>query len=285
MRALSDLAKYFASHPLTRDAQFAAWSRFVAWQVRSRLQDEVIFSWIEGQKLAVRRGMWGATGNIYLGLHEFADMMLPLHVLRDGDLFLDIGANVGTYTVLAAGVRGASVWAFEPDPDTARALKRNIDLNRLGDRVVVHELVLGDADGEVAFTRGLDTVNRVATAEDVSVRKVPMRRLDSVIGAAQPLMIKMDVEGHEEHVIRGARGLLAGDSLKVVEIETSTPETEAILLRHGFERAYYDPFRRSLTTTLDTDLGASNAVFVRDWDNVAARLAGAPTVQVLGRSI
>jgi hypothetical protein len=100
MGTIADLVNVFSTHPLTRDAPWKAWTRFVVWQVRSRIHDDLIFSWIEGQRLAVRRGMTGATGNIYMGLHEFCEMMLPLHFLREGDLFLDIGSNVGSYTVL-----------------------------------------------------------------------------------------------------------------------------------------------------------------------------------------
>ena len=284
VKAVSNLSRFFSTHPLTRDAQLAAWARFVSWQLRSRLRQEVIVPWIGGQSLAVRRGMTGATGNIYVGLHEFSDMMLPLHLLREGDLFLDVGANVGSYTILASGVRGAMTWAFEPDPDTVVALQRNIDLNTLSDRVVVHELALGDRDGTVSFTRGLDTVNRVALQGELSVRQVSVRRLDTLIGNGRPLMIKMDVEGYEESVVRGAHGVLAGDSLKVIELETITPEIQTTFDHYGFSRAHYDPFRRALTNT-PNDQHPSNAVFVRDWDFVAARLSAAPVVEVLSKSI
>jgi hypothetical protein len=47
-------------------------------------------------------GMTGATGNLYVGLHEFEEMAFLLHFLRPGDLFADVGANVGSYTILAA---------------------------------------------------------------------------------------------------------------------------------------------------------------------------------------
>ncbi len=67
-------------------------------------QDEVIVHWIGGTRLAARRGMTGLTGNIYAGLHEFADMAFLLHFLRPSDLFADVGANVGSYTILASGV-------------------------------------------------------------------------------------------------------------------------------------------------------------------------------------
>ena len=76
MAALGNLARFFSRHPLTRDEKLKAWARFAAWQVKSRMQAEVIFPWIAGQRLVVRRGMTGATGNVYAGLHEFVDMMV-----------------------------------------------------------------------------------------------------------------------------------------------------------------------------------------------------------------
>src|SRR6478752_1702566 len=124
--SLANIAHFFATHPLSRKAPLKAWARFVLWQFRSRMQEEVIVPWVAGQRLAVRRGMAGATGNIYVGLHEFADMMFVLHFLRGGDLFLDIGANVGSYVILASGVCRATTWAFEPDPNTVCNLKRNV---------------------------------------------------------------------------------------------------------------------------------------------------------------
>jgi FkbM family methyltransferase len=284
LKEAANLSRFISSHPLTKEKPFGAWWRIISWQVRSRMADEVVCNWIEGQKLAVRRGMRGATGNIYAGLHEFVDMMLPLHLLRSGDLFLDVGANIGSYTVLASGVRGATTWAFEPDPGTVRALERNVELNNLGDKVTIHPLALGEIDGTVAFTQGLDTVNRVVCDGEANARRVVVRRLDSLVGERQPLLIKMDVEGYEQSVVRGAQHLLAADGLRVMTLETVTSEIDEFMAKHGFVRAYYDPFHRALTTTSNGQQ-ASNAIYVRDWDFVASRLTTAPAVNVLGRSI
>jgi FkbM family methyltransferase len=281
---LANLKRFFASHPLTCDAPGRAWARFTSWQIRSRLQDEILFDWVGGQRLAVRRGMTGATGNVYVGLHEFADMMLPLHFLREGDLFLDVGANVGSYTVLASGVCRAKTWAFEPDPDTARCLKRNIVVNSLDTLVKIHEFALGAQQSDIAFTVGLDTVNRIAAANDKDVRVVRQERLDSVIRGFLPIMVKVDVEGAEEGVLQGAKELLANPCLKVIELETVTSGSADILNRNKFERAHYDPFLRRLDRN-PIELKSSNALFVRDWSFVATRLATANDVEVLGRKI
>ena len=76
-RQLMATLKFIVSHPLNRGSPLSALGRFVAWQVASRLQSEIEFEWIEGAKLIVRRGMTGATGNIYCGLHEFVRNGLP----------------------------------------------------------------------------------------------------------------------------------------------------------------------------------------------------------------
>jgi hypothetical protein len=136
----------------------------------------------------------------------------------------------------------------------------------------------------VTFTRGRDTENRVASADDTNIQTVQLRRLDTLLGAHRPTMIKMDIEGYEDAAIRGAKTVLAGDSLKVIELETVTPTIEAAFVLHGFKRAHYDPFSRRLAASAKT-IGASNAVYVRDWDFVACRLATAPAVEVLGKSI
>lgn len=284
LEGFARLQRLFEDHPLTCDAPLRAWLRFGQWQVRSRLRSEVLVDWVGGQRLAVRHGMTGATGNIYVGLHEFFDMMVPLHFLRRGDLFLDVGANVGTYTVLASGVCGAETIAFEPDPETQVRLKRNLEVNGLDQRVRVLACAVGAERNEVAFTIGLDTVNRLASAGDPKTRTVRMETLDEVVGAGQPAMMKVDVEGAELGVLRGAEGVLARPSLRVIELETVVPESAAILARHGFKAACYDPFHRALSER-SSACRSSNALYVRDWALVASRLQTAAKVEVLGRSV
>ena len=279
-----NILRFLGSHPLTRRSRLRAASRFVGWQIRSRLSDELIVPWIGGSKLAVRRGMRGATGNIYAGLHEFADMLFLLHFLTPEDLFLDIGANVGSYTILASAVRGARTRAFEPDPVTAGYLRRNIDLNAIGELAIVDEVALGRADTEVPLTVGRDTMNRVAKADEGNVRWVSQIRLDGIIEARAATMMKLDVEGYEGEVLRGCDACLSNDALMAIESEGVSEFILKTLDRHGFRRVHYDPYERAI---LNQPIGypASNALFVRDEAAVTARLRAAPPVRVLGHSI
>lgn len=258
---LNQTLRFILAHPMNRGRPVAALARFAKWQVQSRLQDEVIFDWIDGAKLAVRRGMTGATGNIYCGLHEYVDMRYVLDTLKPGDLFVDIGANVGSYTVLASKVRGARTIAVEPDPVTAQALRRNIEVNGIADKVEVVEAALGAHAGTISFTVGRGTVNRVAQVGDENVRDVVARTLDDVLGGEVPKVIKIDVEGFEAEVFKGATATLADKRLEAIITEALDEEVAGILARAGFKQAYYGPESKTLVETPAAKSG--NALMVR----------------------
>ncbi|QYJ00057.1 FkbM family methyltransferase [Thalassovita mediterranea] len=274
--------RFLRRHPLTRARPVRSALRVARWQVLSRLRDEVIIDWLDDARLAVRRGMTGATGNVYAGLHEFADMAFIIHLLRPGDLFLDIGANVGTYSVLAGKVCGTNVIAVEPDPETQKALRRNLQLNDLDSQVRIEGVAVGAEPDVVHFTIGLDTTNKVVkNPSSDGYREVRQMRLDDLVGACTPTMLKLDVEGYEREVFKGASGVLANPGLLAIETELDDPEVNAVLEGAGFQRTYYEPFSRQFTT--EPKSLASNALYVRDPQVCLHRCASAPRRKVIGR--
>lgn len=91
-------------HPLGRVSRRKTLARFVRWQVGSRLLgNAAVMPFVADAQLLVRTGMQGATGNLYVGLLELEPMGFVLHVLKRDELLLDVGANVGVYSILAAG--------------------------------------------------------------------------------------------------------------------------------------------------------------------------------------
>jgi FkbM family methyltransferase len=207
-------------------------------------------------------------------------MAFLLHFLRPDDLFIDIGANIGSYTVLASGVVGARSWAVEPDPSTVERLARNVEVNGIGHKVVVYPFALGEREGDVPFTIGLDTMNRVAAAGNLETRIVTQWTLDCLTERVEPKMMKMDVEGYEETVLKGASATLKRASLQAIETEAISKDIENLLGSAGFSRAFYDPFTRKLSDR-PCGLGSANALFVRNWALVAERVRLAPRIRVL----
>ena len=136
-----------------------------------------------------------------------------MQCVRPGDIVADVGAYVGLYTLaLAQRVGpGGKVLAFEPDPDSFDGLSRHVALNRLTGNVELCRAVVGCEDGVVAFAAGRGSESRVATADGASAESVMVRvvRLDSVLRDGRLDVLKIDVEGYEELVLQGARGLLS----------------------------------------------------------------------------
>jgi FkbM family methyltransferase len=280
---LLKVAKFITCHPLTSDRPLQALYRFARWQAESRIRNDITFTWIDSAQLIVKKGMTGATGNIYCGLHEFADMAFVLHMLRPGDLFVDAGANVGTYTILASKICGARSVSIEPDPETMSFLQRNIDANSIHDLVKTVEAALGKTKGVARFTVGMDTVNRMAKANDPKSREVNVECLDDILYELNPIVIKLDVEGFEGQVLQGGQMTLRKDSLLAVETETNSHDVIDQLLSAGFKQYFYDPIRRELS---DTKLFESaNSLYVRKSEVVEDRVKSAPYRKVFHRII
>jgi FkbM family methyltransferase len=280
---IASIVGFISAHPLTRNHRLAALARVCVWQARSRLRDEIAVPWVSGTKLVVSRSMTGATGNIYVGLHEFSDMGFTLHFLRPSDVFVDVGANVGSYTVLASGVCGAKSIAVEPDQTTMKHLRLNLEINRLRDMVVTELVAIGAHEGFVNFSVGLDCINHVVIGGMDNVQQVHMKTLDKITASVELTMIKIDVEGYEAEVLMGAKETLQKPSLKVVLTENHSPAVTAPLVAAGFERYRYDPFGRTLRPAQMEEDG--NALFVRDLDLVEDRISTASTFRVLNRDI
>ena len=246
---------------------------------------------VSGSKLLVKKGMTGATGNIYTGLHEFEDMSFLLHFLKEDDLFVDIGANVGSYTVLASKVKSARTISIEPIPATFDHLLNNIKTNQIENLVSAVNIGLGEEESILKFTCDLDTVNHVTLNGEENCVEVEIRTLDSLIQHGDPILIKMDVEGFEKKVIQGGSVVLSNHNLKALLIELNGSgsrygiddiSVHEDITNFGFKPFKYLPFERKLIE-LDT-FGSANTLYLRDFEFVTNRLRAAENISVNGHS-
>jgi len=287
--------RFIVSHPLNRGIEFRSILRFVKWQIGSRLVGgSVVVNWIGGSRFLVRTGETGLTGNIYTGLHEFADMGYLLHVLRDTDLFVDVGANVGSYTLLACAAVGARVYAFEPAPAAYNRLVENVRLNSMEDRVTCLNVGVGNGEQMVRFTSGLDTTNHVASPgeHDEDLIEVRIRTLDIVLKDVSPSLAKIDVEGFEMPVLEGAQEMLKNKSLHSVIMELNGSGAHygyeesrimQMMLDNGFNSYSYNPLDRTLTDLGGKNVPHGNTLFVRNLALVEERIASAEKVRIFDK--
>lgn len=289
MKKAFRLLRYILNHPLNKSGRSAAVSRVLRWQIGSRLLPfGSALPFANGTHLFTTRGMTGATGNWYCGLHEVEEMAFVLHALRPGDLFVDVGANIGSYTVLAAGAVGADAIAIEPVPTTFDALRRNVYLNDIAHRVDCVNAGLGETEGELRFTANQDTTNHVmAQGESGNAVVVCVKRLDDICAERIPSVIKIDVEGYEQAVIAGGEKTLTDERLKAVIMETNgsglrygwdDARLVETMRNYGFSTCTYEPFGRRLEAA---PAGTGNTIFVRDMALMQDCLTEAPRFQLV----
>jgi FkbM family methyltransferase len=184
------------------------------------LQREFVFSFYKNTRLHARSDFGSPILAFYLGLYEESSMKFLIKYLRPDDVFVDVGANVGVYTVLAAGVCGARVHAFEPVSLAYRALQDNVSLNGLKDRVTLHKCGVGSQRSAAFITTSRKGSNAISIGNGHGpVEEIEINALDQMLGADVPEMIKVDVEGYEEQVLLGAINLLTSGRVNVVIVE------------------------------------------------------------------
>jgi FkbM family methyltransferase len=151
--------------------------------------------------------------------------------IRAGDTVMDIGAHYGQYSILMAAFAGPSgnVISFEPDPYAREVLQRNVDLNPALKRPVIEEFALSDEVGEaVLYSKGGNSQSSLARSavefngpESSEAIRVHTIRLDVYLERNRlpaPSWVKIDAEGAEIRILRGAQKLLAGPTRVLLEL-------------------------------------------------------------------
>lgn len=290
--ALFNTLKFILNHPLNRKRRVSALTGFLKWQIGSRLiPGAVVYNWINGTRVIVRSGETGFTGNIYSGLFDFFEMAYVLTVLDSTDLFVDIGSNMGSYTILACAAKGAKGYCFEPVPTTFSRLMDNIRINNLSGRVEALNIGLSDREDELIFTSGKDCENHVVAGNEklLDVIEVKVLPLDAILADQSPSLLKIDVEGFETLVLKGAQATLRRESLHSVLMELNGSGSrygfdENQILKtmrdYGFSEYGYEPFSRELKALAGKNSFSGNTLFVRNPDVVLEKISKSPRMLV-----
>jgi FkbM family methyltransferase len=219
------LYRSFATGALKR---FRFARRRLGWQW-ARLRPEISCSIERGAVLTVPSDSRIARG-LYDGFYERREREFLSRFLRPTDVFFDVGANVGLYSVLAATVidRRGAVYSFEPNQLALGFLRRN--MGRMSKcRSTIFGLALSDAIGELELSvpaQGFDawaTLGTVATLDGVAKsERVATTTLDALLERAEveaPTVVKIDVEGWELRVLRGGSVALHGAEPPLLMVE------------------------------------------------------------------
>ena len=282
------------NHPFNRQHKLKAFQRFIKWQLASKILNyPVIVPFTDKTWLIIKKGMTGATGNYYCGLHDFEDMVFLMHFLRKEDLFIDVGANIGSYTILSSGHVGANTISVEPVPSTFKNLMNNIAINHILPKVKPLNIALGHEKTELLITSTYDTINNIKYKEEEGTVKVTVDTLDNIIEPDHSnILLKIDVEGFEAAVLKGSNKLLSNPAVKAIIMELNglgeqygfdEKEMHHFLLQQGFNTYSYSPYERKLTPKNKLDI--NNTLYIRNEEFVKKRLSEAVVINIAGQQI
>jgi FkbM family methyltransferase len=209
-----------------------------------------------------------------------------LNQLQPGDVFYDVGANIGCYTLYAARAVGESghVYSFEPHLGNALALIRNVVTNKFVDRVCVYTCALGEKDWiETFFYRQITAGSSGSQVsqpiceghlfDHVGCEEKIVRTLDSLMSDSllswRPTQIKIDVDGREPQIVRGAAQVLESFYIRSVQIETGTvtrDEIQQVMNVRGYyqtSRHFTSAGQQAFNNGIDKDSITDNTIYER----------------------
>ena len=222
---------------------------------------------LHGYRMILRMDDWCERMTYFLGCYDSPDVHALLRTaLKPGDTFVDIGANIGMITLMAARAVGAEgrILAFEPHPVTVERLRRVLDLNAVKN-TTVYPIGLGDREGILP----LQTIDQSSVWSSFAVRaelpgltyktvNVPIRRADDSLpeDLGPRTLIKIDAEGYECKVLEGMKNVLRKHPAVITEVEPDILKSAGSSTEELWKRmvdAGYDPFfcelRRRLGST------------------------------------
>jgi FkbM family methyltransferase len=232
-----------AKPELWADVGGSLWRRFEAWvntSVDPTWPQRPLITTIAPERLLLEVIPTDVIGKpiARFGVYELATSHLVRDYLVPGDVFVDVGANIGYFSVIAGAAVGHSgaVYAFEPSPRIRARLERNVALNAMHQITVHPEAVTANpgvvrlVEPQGAGNDGLAYVDRNGGEAGVEVRGVRLDELPE-FSDRSPALIKVDVEGGEPEVFRGATALLNRSDAPSIIFESFELARDAAMLR------------------------------------------------------
>jgi FkbM family methyltransferase len=155
-------------------------------------------------------------------IHEPLATQMLIEAIQNNDIVVDVGANLGWFTCIAASQNPKCfVYSFEMDAQNAELCRKNIRLNKLKN-VVLENCAVSNSDAEVSYSKNNDiasATHRIGQPGNLLVKKNAIKLDSYFLNKSQPNIVKIDVEGAEQLVLEGMRGILNSLQLRVIFIE------------------------------------------------------------------
>ncbi len=247
------------NHPLNKNHRIKTLLRLVWWKINQLFfKMPTIVSISTGVKCICYPESSFGSQIIYTKFPEYSEINFVSYVLKPRDTFVDIGAGLGDYSLVASSkIKEGKIFSFEPHPVAFNYLKENVALNKLEGKIFPVQNVVSDKNGFEKFTPDkISELSHISTEKDSSEGQVrlPSITLDSYSvkhKAGKIKIVKIDVEGAEYKVLAGAKNLLRNAAIDFLIIEInkrnalyhgSAEKTFTFLRKHNYSIYVFDDY-------------------------------------------
>lgn len=273
---VTDTCQRIWRHPENRGRRARTLGVYFAWQAWERtVRRPWTIPLVPGRVIRCYPHCQVSSGTLYYRLPERSSMRFLLSYLQPGDTMIDVGANIGTYSLLATTIDDVSVVAFEPSGVTYERALLNFQLNRVEGRIRLLRQAVGATSGVAILSVGLGPRNKVVSPAETG-EEVALAALDDLLPSTPgPVsLVKVDVEGGELDVMEGGRRLIERDSPALILEVNDAEGTERILKELGYSSFSYDADHGELRPTTVHEHRNRNviAIAIADIDAATDRL-------------
>ena len=282
------LVRTIYSHPYNRRKPFFALYRLLRWQLHKKLSSRRrVYAYWGTRKVSCYpdspESMW-LVYNYYMDWDEFHFIK---RYVRQASVVLDVGANIGVYTLWISQYLGneGRLIAFEPDPQNCRRCAENIEQNSL-EMVRLEQIALSNRGGKLEFSVGKDVENHLmpddaVTGSSIAVEGTTLDEYCQLQDIARIDFLKIDVEGAELLVLQGATNALARSMIGVIQLELTDAlkrygiersDLVELLHKHDYSLYTYSCVENRLHAVQEDDETPQNVYAIHDIDGVHSRL-------------
>ena len=249
--------------------------RFFLFRIRKRLGIlPSVLSISHSKIFAIRRDGAIAAAIYALGYYDYHNMLFVKKLMPILKNYVDIGANVGVYSLIASEIKGSRVYAFEPFRDTFQKLQRNAKANNRKN-IYPFNYALGSKNCLVGLRISLDDSGYATVAMRKSRIRVECRRMDGLCRSEKisPTLVKIDTEGMEYEILKGFGEYL--EKIKIIFVELTEinkkNRTQKKIIEYLNNHNFNGPYRynHDRMVLMSRDLGGryskiEDSIFVAD---------------------
>lgn len=226
MQKINQLKKLL-NHPLNRNRKRETFLKIIWWKLNQVFfKIPAIIQITKSAKLICYPNSSYGSFVVYANFPEYEEMNFINKTITNGDLVIDVGANIGSESILAASKgKNVKVFAFEPTDSLIPLLKENIAINGFSKRVEIIQKAVSKKNGKIKFVLEAESeINHIASEniEDKNVKIVNCITLDTFVkekGINYIDFLKVDVEGAELFVFQGAKNCFRENKISIILFE------------------------------------------------------------------